>query len=153
MFVSSLAFLQRKINLKESFSVKYLSPGGKMMNETQASGSNLDCFAEHPLSCTIDTNILTFDKNLYCDLIFKHWGAVKLLYFTYKVKRMFTMSFLPAEKCSVIVWSLLVLFLSCFFPVRVNRIESLHSWLSDVKGYWTRNAADSLLHLKNWSVS
>lgn len=33
---------------------------------------------------------------------------MKFLYFTFKVKRMFAMSFLPAEKCSVIVGSLLV---------------------------------------------
>lgn len=57
---------------EESFSVKYLSPEGRMMSETQASGPNLDCFAEHPLSCTLDPYILTFGKNLYCDLIFKH---------------------------------------------------------------------------------
>lgn len=36
-----------------------------------------------------------------------------------------------------------------FFPVCVNRMEHLHSWLSNVKGYWTRNADDSLLHLEN----
>lgn len=36
-----------------------------------------------------------------------------------------------------------------FFSVCVNRMESLHSRLSNVKGYWTRNAADSLLHLEN----
>lgn len=46
------------------------------------------------------------------------------------------MSFLLAEKCAGVVGSLLVLFLLCFFPVCVNRMEYLHSWLSNVKGYW-----------------
>lgn len=42
---------------------------------------------------------------------------MKFLYFTFKVKRMFAMSFLPAEKCSVIVGSLLVFvsFVGFFF--------------------------------------
>lgn len=74
---------------------------------------------------------------------------MKLLRFTCKVKRMFAMSFLPAEICSVMVGSLLLLFLSWFCPVCVNRMEGPHLWLSNVKGYWTRNAADSLLHSEN----
>lgn len=36
-------------------SFKYLSPEEKMMHQTLASGSNLDYFAEHPLSCTLES--------------------------------------------------------------------------------------------------
>lgn len=71
MFLSLLSPKENTLN-EESFSDAYLSPEGIMMNQTQASGPNLDCFAEHPLSCTPGPNILTFDENLYCDVIFKH---------------------------------------------------------------------------------